>query len=110
MRKERLFKSVDDVKNLAERLEICAEVRAFDTEAEKESWVLAHTLDDLEESFITLLRDHFPRLINGNLDSSQLYDVLHDVGEELRHVLYHITHTRFYHYLNEDKDCSDPTV
>ena len=97
----RLLNTAKDVKSLANRLETVPQVRALDTDVDREAWTLAHAFEDLEQSFLVVLQDQLPRLTRDPLDATELHDLLLDVGEELRHILYHITHTRFYDYLCE---------
>jgi hypothetical protein len=40
-----------------------------------------------------------PRLLNDSLEPDELNEVLLDIGEELRHVLYHIRDPKFFGYL-----------
>ena len=86
---------------LAERLGACPEVTRFDRGADKEAWTLAHAFSDLEESFARFLGDLLPRLTGLDSSASETYETLMDVGEELRHVLYHIKDPRFYNYLHD---------
>jgi hypothetical protein len=49
----------------------------------------------------------FPRLLDESLAPEKLNDVLLAVGEELRHVLYHIRDPKFFSYLFEDPPASE---
>ena len=100
MSKQRTLKNVAEWERLAERLAKCPEVTRFDTGQEKEAWTLAHAFADLEESFRTFLDDQLPRLAGENLKPEEMYDILLDVGEEFRHILYHIQDPKFYRYLS----------
>ncbi|MEW6743529.1 MAG: hypothetical protein AB1486_12300 [Planctomycetota bacterium] len=40
-----------------------------------------------------------PRLVQGSPSEQDIEGVLLDIGEELRHALYHIKASRFYSYL-----------
>ncbi len=99
MSKERVLKDVTEWEALAERLSKCPEVTRYDTGQEKEAWTLAHAFADLEESLRAFLDDQLPRLAQGNLQPSETYDLLLDIGEEFRHILYHIQDPKFYKYL-----------
>ena len=90
-----------DLKALAERLETCEQVRRYDTAAEKQAWTLAHNLIDLEGSFRAFLDNHLPKLKVENLSSEQINDLLLEIGEEFRHILYHIKDPAFFSYLRE---------
>ena len=90
-----------ELKQIAERLEACEQVRKFDTLEEKQAWTLAHDFMDLAESFQAFLNEQLPRLKDENLDAAQLNLLLFDIGEEFRHILYHIRDAKFYAYLHD---------
>jgi hypothetical protein len=91
-----------ELKALAERLNRCEQVTRYDTEAEKQAWTLAHSLLDLAESFRTVLDEQLPRLRDERLSCDETYDVLLEIGEEFRHILYHVQDPEFYAYLRDD--------
>lgn len=97
---EGVLKNPADVKRLAEKLRTSAAVSRFDTAEEEQAWTLAHALSDLEGAFRTLADDLLPRLARTE-DVTELEDILHAVGEEFRHVLYHLRDCQFYGYLQE---------
>lgn len=43
-----------------------------------------------------------PKLFSERLNEEQIDDLLHKIGEEIRHILYHIKDPKFYEYLRED--------
>lgn len=88
---------------LAERLARLKTVSQFDQPGEPQAATLAHSLTDLEKSFREILEVLLPKLLHESLDSDQLNDVLLDIGEELRHVLYHIKDPKFFGYLIDDE-------
>jgi hypothetical protein len=88
-----------DLKSLAERLESCDEIRRYDTAGEKQAWTLAHNLIDLEESCRAFVEKLLPRLKSENLSPEQINDLLLEMGEEFRHMLYHIQDPEFFAYL-----------
>lgn len=92
-------------KQIAERLSKLPEVTRYDKGEHKEAWDLAHSFLDLEESFTKYKEDHLPKLTKQNLSDKELNDALLDIGEEFRHILYHIANPKFYEYLfPEDKN------
>ena len=99
MNSDRLLKDMDSWKKLAEKLDRLPEVNRYDSSDEKEAWTLAHAFADLEESFRTFLHDQLPRLVNGETTAAALNDLLTEIGEEFRHILYHIKDSKFYAYL-----------
>jgi SUMO ligase MMS21 Smc5/6 complex component len=86
---------------LTERLARVKSVSQFDQPGEPQASTLAHSLTDLEKSFREILETQLPRLTDESLSPDQLNDVLLDIGEELRHVLYHIKDPKFFDYLIE---------
>ncbi len=101
MSRERLLGTVAELKALAERLSKCPDVVKLDQGDHKEAWALAHAFHDLEESFRRILDDQLKKLTASDLDESETLDLLLEIGEELRHVLYHIHDPRFYRYLKD---------
>jgi len=85
---------------IAERLAKCPEVTKYDNGAEKEAGTLAHAFGDLEESFRAFLNEQLPRLMNDRASPEEILDALLEIGEEFRHILYHINDPKFYKYLN----------
>ena len=91
-----------ELKALAERLNRCEQVTRYDTATEKQGWALAHSLLDLAESFRTFLDEQLPRLREDRLSCDETYDVLLAIGEEFRHILYHVRDPEFYAYLRDN--------
>jgi hypothetical protein len=84
---------------LDHRLSDCPAVKKFSTPDWDEPSTLVHSLADLEESFQRYVKELLPRLLAPNIDESSIEDVLYDITEELRHVLYHIQDPRFFRHL-----------
>jgi hypothetical protein len=76
MSSRRLLREVADLKALAERLAQCKEVTRFDAGEESEAWTLAHAFADLEESLRTFLEEQLPRLMDRQLESSEIHALL----------------------------------
>lgn len=89
-------------RQLSERLARLKTVSQFDQPREPQAATLAHSLTDLEQSFREILETLLPKLLDPSLNSDQLNDVLLDIGEELRHILYHIKDPKFFQYLIDD--------
>jgi hypothetical protein len=82
------------VNELGEALGQLPQVRSYentrgDTEREPEAYVLARALVDISESVRRLATEQFPALAR-EPSAEQLGDVIHEVREELRHILYHV--------------------
>lgn len=91
-----------ELKALAERLNRCEQVTRYDTATEKQAWTLAHNFLDLAESFRAFLDEQLPKLRDESLGCAELDDVLTDIGEEFRHILWHIQNAEFYAYLRDE--------
>jgi len=104
MRLKRLFQDPQDIRKLAEILSLCPEVTKFDAGEDKEAWALAHAFSDIEESILSLTEKQLPMLIQSQLEASEVKELLLQIGEELRHILYHIKDSKFYRYLYQEAE------
>ena len=84
---------------LAGILNACPQVTRHDTADEKEAWTLAHAFLDLEQSFEAFTHELLPKLEGNSLSPAEISDVLHVIGEEFRHILYHIGDPNTFDYL-----------
>jgi hypothetical protein len=91
------------VKNLADRLSQLPSVARLDTRNERQGGTIAHALSGFETSFSVVLYVLLPKLLDETQPSEQLDDVLLEIGEELRHILYHVRDTRYFQYLCPEK-------
>src|SRR4051812_6457444 len=98
---EKQLKEIEQINELAHRLAECPEITRFDSGEDKESWALADGFSDLEEAFRTFLDDYLPKLADPNVRGEALVDVLQDIGEEFRTILWHIQAPKFYRYLHD---------
>jgi hypothetical protein len=89
---------------LANRLEECPAVTRFDEGDNKEAWTLAHAFMDLEESFRKYLDELLPQVVDPTTKEERLVEVLLDVAEEFRHVLYHLHDPKFFRYMEPTHD------
>jgi len=87
--------------SLRERLQQCAEVSRWDEGEWTEAEVLTHAFTDLEGSFKTFQEELLPRVASDDVTGDDLLEVLQEIGEEFRHILYHLKDPKFYRYLNE---------
>ncbi len=99
MSNQLLLKNAATVNALAELLMKCPEVTRYDEGEDNEAGAIANAFSDIEKSFHAFLEDQLPRLSNGQLEANEIYDLLLDIGEEFRHILYHINDLKFYQYL-----------
>ena len=66
----------------------------------EEAWEIAHAFSDIDESISELKSDLFPQLIDNSLTNEEFSDLMIDIGEELRHIAYHIAACNYYSYLS----------
>jgi hypothetical protein len=74
------------------RLRASASVKEIATE-------VADGLIDIRESARVLFTDCLPRLQSASPGSEEFEDALNDIGEEYRHIYYHIVHTQMFAYV-----------
>lgn len=86
---------------LERRLAECPAVKKLSGENWDEASTLVHSLADLEESFVKYANELLPRLLAAGSDQDAIQDVLGDIGDELRHVLYHIQDPKFFRHLTD---------
>jgi hypothetical protein len=69
------------------------------TTPEAEAWQIATALLDIEESANALFASLVPKLLVADPDGSEADDLLHEIGEEYRHILHHIRDTKMFAYI-----------
>jgi hypothetical protein len=89
------------LKRLAARLASCPEVIRYDRPNEPEASALAHAFLDLAESFRRFIDEQLPKLEREGNNPEQIYDILLDIREEFRHIIYHLREPEFYRDLWE---------
>jgi hypothetical protein len=98
----RRLNDVQRVKELAECLRRVPRVAKAavrrGTTVDAEAWQIATALADVEECAEKLFAEIIPRLIASS-DGEAGDDALNDVGEEYRHILYHIMDTKVFEYV-----------
>ena len=99
MTQEKLLMTPEIASRLTERLSKLRSVSQFDQSGEPQAAILAHSFTDLEKSFREFLEVLLPKLLDESLTTDELNDTLLDVGEEFRHILYHIKDPKFFEYL-----------
>jgi hypothetical protein len=97
--KNKFIKTVADVKGLAEKLSRISEVSRFNEPGYDEAWELADSFADLEGYMRTFLEIQLPKLMHSDLSEAETFDLLLEIGEELRHTLYHIHDPKSLRYL-----------
>ena len=88
----------NDYLRLTELLDKLDAVRALDSPGHREAGYLAQALLDIASEggrWSSLVS----RLAEGDSDSDELANTLHELGESLRHVIYHLGSSRYFSYL-----------
>lgn len=96
-----IFQSKELFDDLRQRLAACPMVNQYGSD---EAGTLVHALTDLEESMRTFLNEQLPKLIDPALKGEALEDLLMDIREEFRHVLYHLHDPQFFRVLEPTHD------
>lgn len=84
---ELILQKKDQIEDLRQRLASCRIVAQY---GQEESGTLVHAFSDLEESFRKFLDEQLPKLADPSVQGEQLEDLLLDVQQEFRHILYHL--------------------
>lgn len=102
MSEKRLLEDVESWEFLAKRLATCAKVTQYDTDQRREAATMAHAFADLEESFRVFLDQHLPKLLQKkDMTPDEVTEVLLEICDEFRHIMYHVKDPKFYAYLLE---------
>jgi hypothetical protein len=91
---------IEKLKNFTRNLEKCDRVTRHSTNLENQADTLANALLDVEGSFKEM-NEKIPKLYLEDLTKDEVEDLILDIGEELRHILYHINDTRFFDYIKK---------
>lgn len=94
---------MDQTEKLADTLLRSDVLREFVTRrgsgsAKEDAWEIATGLSDILES-AERLRDLVASLAASDADHSDIEDALNAIGEEYRHILYHIRSTKYFGYV-----------
>jgi hypothetical protein len=87
---------------LGRSLERVERLRQPDQEGEPQAWCVAHGLTDIAGS-LKKIGELLPRLQAAQTEP-ELEDLLLDVGEELRHIRYHIYDMEYFRYIRPDAE------
>jgi hypothetical protein len=67
--------------------------------SDDEAMQIATALGDIQESANELFADLVPRLLKADPNSQDAADLLQDIGDAYRHMLYHILDTKMFDYI-----------
>ena len=104
MNDDRTLSGARQIVQLAERLSRISEITKLNRGEEKEAWTIAHAFSDMEESMFALTQSYFPKLLAEKMPVSDLVILLQEIGEELRHIVYHLSDMRYYQYIWPDRE------
>jgi hypothetical protein len=90
-----LLQSKEAFRNLVQRLSTAPVIARSQEEPE----TLAHAFSDLEVSLRKFLYEQLPRLADPSMQGEVLEDLLLEIREEFRHVLYHLHDPQFFRVL-----------
>ena len=93
---------IKQVQLLHKTLKDNKKVAQFDSEGNPGSWRLAYSLSEIERSCSTFYNKLLPKLKKNN-KQEDIEKILHEIGEEFRHILYHIEDSKYYSYLFDEK-------
>jgi hypothetical protein len=94
---------IKKLKVLNHNLRKCERVTKHSTKEEDQADTLANALIDIDES-VQKINEHITKLYLKELSKNEVDDLILDIGEELRHILYHISDTKVYDYLKIDNE------
>jgi len=92
----KLLQTNEAFRNLVGRLRTAPVIARY---GPAEAETLAHAFSDLEESLRKFLDEQLPRLADPSVQGEDLEDLLLDIREEFRHVLYHLHDPQFFRLL-----------
>jgi hypothetical protein len=91
-----LLQTREAFNDLVQRLATCPIMARY---GPKEPETLAHAFSDLEGSLRNFLDGQLPKLADRSMRGEELEDLLLDITEEFRHVLYHLHDPEFFRVL-----------
>jgi hypothetical protein len=91
-----LLQTKEAFKGLVQRLATAPVIAGYGPE---EPETLAHAFSDIEESLRKFLGEQLPKLADSSVQGEALEDVLLDIREEFRHILYHLHDPEFFRVL-----------
>ncbi len=91
---------MEKINQLYEKLKLTPSLNRANSHKDKEAYELAITLTDIGDSAneITSLIEEFSKKENPD----DILEKLIEIGEELRHIVYHIRNSKFYDYIMQD--------
>lgn len=94
----KLLGTTKEMLELSKKIANCEQIKEYDKSGLKEdpeSWTIAYSLSGIEESCQKITQDLLNKL-NQAESPQEVFEVLSDIREELRLVLYHIGDSDFF--------------
>lgn len=91
------------MESLAERLAASPALKRFPNPTE-EGQSIAYSLSDLEGSMRVFLDEQLPKLVDPSVQGEALEDLILDVREEFRHILYHLHDPEYFRVMEPTHD------
>jgi hypothetical protein len=92
---------LEKLKIITENLAKCERVTKYSTFEENQADTLGNALIDIEEA-LTKINQQIPKLYLKKLSEEEVDDIILEIGEELKHIIYHVKDSKAYNYLLED--------
>ena len=92
---------IEKLKIITHNLEKCERVTKHSNSEENQADTLANSLIDIEED-IQKIEVQIFKLYSEELTKDEVDDLILDIGEELRHILYHVNDARVFDYLKDE--------
>ena len=101
MNEKLIFQSPKLFDDLRQRLAACTMVNQYGPD---EAGALVHAFTDLEESMRVFLDEQLPKLTDPITQGEALEEMLMDIREEFRHILYHLHDPEFFRVVEPTHD------
>jgi hypothetical protein len=93
---------LEKLKTITHNLEKCERVNRYSTKEENQADTLANVFIDIESGLKKIIQEQIPKLYLNELTEEEVDDLILDIGEDLRHLIYHVNDTKVYNYLKSD--------
>lgn len=90
--------NTEAITRLVETLKRCPAISRLSTDSKSEPEALAHAVADIGSTAEKMQTEIIPKLLSSP-GAPEVEDLLHQLREELRHVLYHIKDTEYFSVL-----------
>lgn len=91
-----MLKDPKEINKLAKRLAEVDLIAKHNEGKHIEAWNIAYAFSDLEASFEKFSQDLLRKLLKSNLSDDEIKEVLIEIGEAFRHIIYHIKDSRYF--------------